>query len=237
MKKSLYLTLVLMLMCSQLVMAVPVTASVQTAAEPDTGPASTSALGPVLEVTSVTPVDFGDVPVSTNSTPQSVYDQERRDATAVITSIGLSTDLFTPLDFGTTEPFLQPGQSVTGTGMFSPVDEGLVEETLCICYSDNTGYGNYSVCIPLRGNGVDPAKADLEITKTGSTDSVFVNDNFLYTITVINNGYGDATGVVVSDTLPGQVEFVSSNPSLTPSGQDITWNIGALAKDATATWR
>jgi uncharacterized repeat protein (TIGR01451 family) len=103
-------------------------------------------------------------------------------------------------------------------------------------YSDadpNAANDEADVQVEIRGN--DPSQADLEITKTASVSSIYVNHEFTYTVNVTNNGFGDATGVTVNDTLPSQVEFVSSTPALTPSGQDITWDIGDLAKGATVT--
>src|SRR4030067_2251567 len=58
-----------------------------------------------------------------------------------------------------------------------------------------------------------PNEADLSITKTDSPDPVNVGDSLLYTITVTNNGPGNATGVTVTDTLPSGITLVSVTPS------------------------
>lgn len=52
--------------------------------------------------------------------------------------------------------------------------------------------------------------ADLSITKTDSVDPVVAGNNLTYTITVSNAGPSDAANVVVTDTLPAGVTFVSS---------------------------
>jgi uncharacterized repeat protein (TIGR01451 family) len=52
--------------------------------------------------------------------------------------------------------------------------------------------------------------ADLSITKTDNVDPVIAGQNLTYTITVNNAGPGDAINVVVTDTLPAGVTFVSS---------------------------
>ena len=54
--------------------------------------------------------------------------------------------------------------------------------------------------------------ADLQVLKTDSPDPVLVGNNVLYTVTVENNGPDDATGVILTDTLPADVTFVSSTP-------------------------
>lgn len=50
--------------------------------------------------------------------------------------------------------------------------------------------------------------ADLAITKTGPA-SVVAGNNITYTLTVTNNGFSDAQNVLVKDTLPPNVSFVS----------------------------
>jgi uncharacterized repeat protein (TIGR01451 family) len=74
--------------------------------------------------------------------------------------------------------------------------------------------------------------ADLSITKTDSADPGNVTQNLVYTLTVTNNGPSDATGVVVTDTLPAGVTFVSATwPSgvCGVAGGTVTCNIGSLA--------
>ena len=67
----------------------------------------------------------------------------------------------------------------------------------------------------------------LAITKTGPATAL-LNAEFEYTITVTNNGDGDATGTTVVDTLPAGLEYVSSDPAGTVSGSTVTWNVGDL---------
>jgi uncharacterized repeat protein (TIGR01451 family) len=54
------------------------------------------------------------------------------------------------------------------------------------------------------------AEADLALAKTGDPDRVVAGETLTYTLVVTNNGPSDATGVVVTDTLPLSVTLVTS---------------------------
>ncbi len=71
------------------------------------------------------------------------------------------------------------------------------------------------------------------VTKT--TAGVGINGWFDYEFTVTNNGPGADTGIVVSDTLPAQVTYVSDDCGGGAAGQNWTWNVGGLADGASAT--
>src|SRR5258706_7612186 len=78
---------------------------------------------------------------------------------------------------------------------------------------------------------------DLSVSETDSPDPVVVNNSLTYTLTVANRGFLDATGVTLTDTLPGSVNLVSAVPSQgNCSGTTtITCNLGGILKHATAT--
>ncbi len=87
-----------------------------------------------------------------------------------------------------------------------------------------------------------PPTADLSVTKSDSPDPVLSDGSTLtYTIAVTNNGPDDATGVTMSDTLPGGVAFqsVSTNTGqcdAQPDGNgELDCTIGNLAVNSTAT--
>ncbi|UCB43246.1 MAG: DUF11 domain-containing protein, partial [Dehalococcoidales bacterium] len=89
-----------------------------------------------------------------------------------------------------------------------------------------------------ESTGAD-TRADLEVTKVDSSDPVIAGEELTYTVTVTNNGPSDASGVVVTDTLPAGVTFDSASVT---AGADpthiagvVTWNVGELADGATAT--
>lgn len=76
-----------------------------------------------------------------------------------------------------------------------------------------------------------PLNPQLFIQKdvTASTGGYVPNGYAIYTLTYGNSGSGTATGVVLTDTLPSDLTFVSAIPSPSAiAGQTLTWNIGTL---------
>jgi uncharacterized repeat protein (TIGR01451 family) len=71
----------------------------------------------------------------------------------------------------------------------------------------------------------------LGITKTGPATLNWLQDG-TYIITVTNTGAYTNTGVVVTDTLPSGMSYVSSNPAGTVSGSTVTWDLGTMAPGA-----
>lgn len=81
------------------------------------------------------------------------------------------------------------------------------------------------------------ASADLAVDTTDSADPVFVDAELVYTVAVTNAGPDAANGVELVDTLPGQLDFVSSNPSQgsCKGSKKVTCDLGMIASGATAT--
>jgi triacylglycerol lipase len=78
-----------------------------------------------------------------------------------------------------------------------------------------------------------PGPTDLTLAKSDSADPVTVGDSFNYTIQVQNPGANDATDVVVTDTLPSQVDHLSTttNPASATcqrQGVTVTCDFGTL---------
>ena len=97
---------------------------------------------------------------------------------------------------------------------------------------------------PTSGNnsvGQDTAVvagADLSVTKSDSPDPVLVGDPLAYTVTVANNGPAEATGVVLTDTLPADVTFGSASPTqgtCTEASGTVTCELGTIASGAGVT--
>ncbi len=94
-----------------------------------------------------------------------------------------------------------------------------------------TSTGNPNVDATATTLVVQPT---LTITKTGPGQANLGQD-FSYDMVVRNPGDGAATGVVVTDTLPSGLSFVSALPTATVSGQVLTWNLGTMNAGASST--
>ena len=72
--------------------------------------------------------------------------------------------------------------------------------------------------------------ADLSLSNTASTSTPAVGANFTYTLTVTNSGPSSASGVVVFDSLPAGVSYVSDNGSGAYNSATGLWTIpGSIA--------
>lgn len=83
----------------------------------------------------------------------------------------------------------------------------------------------------------DDTLADVALTMTGSVAPIYVGGDLTYTITVTNRGPYGATNVVVTDTLPASVTFISATPSqgsCTNIAGVVTCNLGVLTNGASA---
>ena len=91
--------------------------------------------------------------------------------------------------------------------------------------------GNNSASVTVTGQS-----ADIAITKTVSNPTPNVGSQVTFTVTAKNNGPSTATGVQVTDLLPGSLTFVTSTPgSPAYSAGTGLWNVGTLANGASAT--
>lgn len=78
-------------------------------------------------------------------------------------------------------------------------------------------------------------RADLAVTKQSGESSMPVGETVEYTIIVTNNGPDDAMNVIITDTLPSAIQFISANENgihdeLTNA---ITWNYAYMAPGET----
>ncbi len=81
-------------------------------------------------------------------------------------------------------------------------------------------------------------ETDLALIKTDGDDCADLDDTLTYIITVTNNGAGDATGVTVTDTLPGGVTFVSADPGAGSCGFSagtLTCSLGTITSGNSVT--
>ncbi|MBR6024597.1 MAG: DUF11 domain-containing protein [Methanobrevibacter sp.] len=78
---------------------------------------------------------------------------------------------------------------------------------------------------------------DLRLNKTADVHSVLVNDLVNFTVTVRDHGGLRANDVRIYDTLDDAFEFVAAGGNYIRNGQNIVWNVGALAPEQTySTW-
>lgn len=99
--------------------------------------------------------------------------------------------------------------------------------------------GNYRVLAINQGNCASELSdvfavffmdSDLEVRKVSERRAVGANETFEYTLTAINHGNTDNTGVLVEDILPNSLRFVSVDKSEQANYINgvITWNIPLL---------
>ena len=85
------------------------------------------------------------------------------------------------------------------------------------------------------------AIADLSVTKTSDPASQTAGSTVIYRLTTANAGPNAASGVVLTDTLPAGVVFVSAAPpagtSCSQSGQTVTCTTSSLASGARSPFR
>jgi uncharacterized repeat protein (TIGR01451 family) len=72
-------------------------------------------------------------------------------------------------------------------------------------------------------------EADLSIQMTDNPDPVEVGGELTYRLRVRNLGPGDATGVILTDTLPANVNFVSASSGCSRSGSIVTCELGNMS--------
>jgi uncharacterized repeat protein (TIGR01451 family) len=68
--------------------------------------------------------------------------------------------------------------------------------------------------------------------KKSAPATAMVNDQFTYNIVVSSLAQVPAQEVVVTDTIPDGIEYVSSRPEARVSGKTLTWSLGTMAAGA-----
>jgi uncharacterized repeat protein (TIGR01451 family) len=91
-------------------------------------------------------------------------------------------------------------------------------------WENGTSVDTYVVELPSFA-----ASPDVAVSMTDSPDPVVSGGNVTYTITVTNNGPGDAANVTLTDTLPAGMTFVSVLPAACTGGQTVNCSFGTMA--------
>ena len=132
----------------------------------------------------------------------------------------------------------------TGIGTFEPMTDFPANGfTLALALGDLSSDGKLDIAAAVVSGGVPvflnttPSVADLAITATDSPDPVPVGNTLAYLLTVRNNGPSAATGVTVTDILPGGVVLISATPSQGSCSVTsvVTCALGALANGGSGT--
>jgi uncharacterized repeat protein (TIGR01451 family) len=130
---------------------------------------------------------------------------------------------------------LPAGSSVTYTAIctISPAATGTLVNTATVASATpDPNAGNNSA----TDTDTLAASADLSLTKTlTTTGNIQVGQNVVFNLKVTNNGPANATGVVVTDTLPAGLTYVSNSCGASFAAPTLTWNVGSLAVGAMAT--
>src|SRR5438093_1145851 len=72
----------------------------------------------------------------------------------------------------------------------------------------------------------------LAVSKTDSPDPIAAGGTLTYTLSYSNTGNANATGVVLTDTVPANTTFVSATAGGTLASGVVTWSPGNLAAGA-----
>ncbi len=153
-------------------------------------------------------------------------------ASGAIVSSSLSTNVY--------DARVSMANGETGTFTFRGTVNGAVGSSLTnvakfLSYND-VGDPNDPTRIGAGNNGktnivVVSGSSDIGIWKTPSVSPVLATNQFSYTITVTNFGPSAATSLVVTDSLPAGVTFISATGGGTTNGSNqVSWSIpGPLA--------
>ncbi|PKO13986.1 MAG: hypothetical protein CVU39_16535 [Chloroflexi bacterium HGW-Chloroflexi-10] len=132
----------------------------------------------------------------------------------------------------------------TGSALFvlvldSPMQAGVSQINNVVTIADDGANGPE---INTENNTDDAtitvgAAPDLTITKDDGVVQVTPGEDLTYSIVVSNVGNQHATGVIVTDTLPVGVTFVSTNlgGTYTEADREIIWNLSEMAAGASVT--
>jgi uncharacterized repeat protein (TIGR01451 family) len=125
-------------------------------------------------------------------------------------------------------PVTITGTAITGNGLQSLADNGATWVP-----ANDTGTDTPQQALPFIITGTLP-NADVSIAKTATAPAnPVVGDSVTFSLTASNAGPGAAENVVVSDTLPANVTYVSNTCGAAFAAGTVTWTIGALANGAT----
>ncbi|MBL4607625.1 MAG: DUF11 domain-containing protein, partial [Pseudomonadales bacterium] len=204
------------------------------------------AVGSARLALNITPASY-----STSPSGQVTYTLNHSNPSTVIVT---GTSLVSPLPSGTT--FTSCSDSCTAAsnvswaiGTLAPGASGSVSVVLDV----DAGFSTNTLTTSATLSGLDPTSTSVSSTaqsalyvslpvsdiaaftleKTAGAVQVAPGGTLTYTLSYDNYGGADASNVVISDTLPTGMAYVSSTASGTESAGIVTWNIGTVAASGT----
>jgi uncharacterized repeat protein (TIGR01451 family) len=93
---------------------------------------------------------------------------------------------------------------------------------------------NYTDQEPGMTFGTEQGLADLKMSMSDFPDPVYAGEALTYQLTVTNTSQIAAPGVVVTETLPAEVNFVSANPSVCTGSSQLICNLGSINHEQSA---
>ena len=130
------------------------------------------------------------------------------------------------------------GSATFAVTVDDPVPSGVTQIDNSASIADDGTHGSESDLTNNSDDETTPLDAapDLTITKDDGVTIVSPGTTLTYTLTVENVGDQDATGVVVTDTIPADTAFVSASAGGTESGGVVSWPSFDLDAGDTATF-
>ncbi len=139
---------------------------------------------------------------------------------------------------------LTAGQSVSvtleftasaGTQSAQVTNEACLDVNSVTPADENSADDCASVDVTIEPAQVD---ADIQVTKQFSAGSITQGDQGTFTLVAENLGTESVSNIVIRDTWPAELTYISHSPateSFTPDGTDYLWEIPSLAGDASIT--
>ena len=123
-------------------------------------------------------------------------------------------------------------QTITLTVQPGPAAVGAITNQADVSSTEpDADLSNNMASVPTTVNPL----AALSVEKTSAPNPAFLGDPLTYTVVVTNAGPSDATGAVMTDTLPGGATFNSASAGCSEAGGVVACSIGALASGVVAT--
>ncbi|MCP4697869.1 MAG: beta-propeller fold lactonase family protein [Gammaproteobacteria bacterium] len=140
-------------------------------------------------------------------------------------------------ELGTLDAF---AESVTLEVALKPLAGGLIENLISLAADANDpASANNSKTVSVTVTGEPSVQNDLAVSLTAMPESAIVGNPLTYSVTISNNSSNNATGVVLTATLPAELALASATPSqgevCTKTGGSVRCELGMLNGGAEAT--